>query len=166
MAYLPITAADVAKFAAQADEAPDHVIRLCRSSAARELIAEVWNIAEVWDDAIDGDHTEDPQTVNAAWESALFGLVTNPFLRAHSHLADFLFVSTTNWQCANALEAHGTRDALAHAYNLRCAYFDFFVAVVHVDAGPNAAREAAMRLRFAIQADPFDAYLKEHTKES
>lgn len=166
MAYLPITAADVTHFASTADCAPEAVLKLCRTDGARELIADVWNIAEVWDDAIDGDHNEDAGTVNAAWESALFGLTASPFMRNYPHVRDFLFVAATNWQCANALEQHGSRDALAHSYNLRCAYFDFFVAVVLLDAGPDAAREAAMRLRFAIKADPFDDYLTEHTKES
>jgi len=144
----------------------DSVLSLCKTDAAKSLIDEVWRLVEVWDDAIDGDKAKPAACINATFEWALFGIHSNEFLRENPYLLRVLQVSQINWQIANELEQVGSRDALAHSYNLRCSAYDFFVGVVLADAGPVAAKAAARALRFAIHADPFIDYLSEHLKES
>ncbi len=161
-----LTATPEAARAAGEPSGPEAVLSLCENHQARDLIAQVWRVVEVWDDAIDRDGSEDNDTISAAFEWLLFGLPRNTFYRDHPALQSALFVAVGNWHCANRLEAIGTRKALVPAYTLRCSVYDFFVAVVLADAGPLAARQAAMRLHLSIDGDPFDDYLNEHLKES
>ncbi len=144
----------------------EYLADLCRNDAAADLIAQVWNLVEVWDDAIDREHNEPDAGIHRAFEFAVFGLPRNPFYMANlATLEPALRVMLANWKCANELERRGDIESLMHAYVLRCSPYDFFVSVVLVAAGPIAAEQAAMRLRCdTASVDPFDNYVAEHQR--
>lgn len=128
------------------------------------LIEEMWHLATVWDDAVDGDKHQPPYDVHRAFEWALFGVHSNPLMLDHPELRAVLQLCVINWKCANELEQRGTPDAVATAYGLRCSPYDFFVAVIGLAAGPEAAYKAARLLRGAPDADSFARYCQEHLK--
>jgi hypothetical protein len=139
---------------------------LCKNKDAAELIREVWNLVEVWDDAVDREHNEPEANVHRAFEFAMFGLPRNPFYMTNlATLEPALRLMVANCKCAVELERRADVLSLVHSYVLRCAPYDFFVLVVLVAAGPAAAEQAATRLRCDTTAvDPFDDYVAEHQR--
>lgn len=142
------------------------ILELCAGNQdALRLIRGFWTFCEVWDDLVDQDKPVAPGTVNSAFVWAMFTLQENPVYRAHPGLAMALRVVISNWFAANRMEKSGDYDQTVVAYTLRCAPYDFFVAVVLAVAGPAAADAAALRFRAApTPADSLPAYLNEHIK--
>ncbi len=131
---------------------------------AAGLIHDFLNLCEVWDDAIDGEHKESAQSIHSAFEWALFGLQENMFYRNNPQLASSMRVCIANWKAANVLEKSPEPEHLHTAYTLRCAPYDFFVAVVLAASGPDAADKAALNFRGRLTGDSLDLYIQEHSK--
>lgn len=145
----------------------DQLAALCGDDQdATALIAGVWNLCEVWDDAIDGEKNESDDDIHRAFEFALFDLHANGFYQRHrATLEPVMRLMIDNWKCANDLERMGTPGALVHAYALRCSPYDFFYTVVLLASGPHAAVRAAQLLRCQqMDVDSIPAYFAEHRK--
>lgn len=134
---------------------------LCTTQDARHLIKCVWNFVEVWDDAIDGEKNQSDVSINHAFNWALFEAPNDPFLRQHPALWLSMQEAIALWTTANQLEKTGRIEDLRQSFVLRCSPYNFFVSIVGLDSGPEAAIEAATLL-YGGPTDDFDRYVQEH----
>lgn len=138
---------------------------LCGNDEARQFLADVWNLCEVWDDAVDRESNESEQDINRAFTWALFA-DENQFLNRHPSLRLVLKQMVAMWMAANALQARGDRASLATAYTLRCSPYLVCVAAVIATTGSLAdGARAALHLYGTDSADTLDAFIAEHAKE-
>lgn len=146
----------------------EFLIDLCGGNhEAVALIEGAWRFCEVWDDAIDGEKKESDDAINAAFQWALFELNDNAFYRRRPELRNALASSIALWRAANQLEAgrpQPSPDHLHTAYVLRCAPYNFFVAVVLAANGIDAAASAALYFYGRPTSDSLEAYVAEHMK--
>lgn len=141
-------------------EIQERVVALCggNNDAAR-LIFEVWHYVETWDDLVDQDKPVAPEAVNALMTWAIFELPLNPIYQAFPQLQFLFRVVVSNWFASNALEKRGA-EGKARAYSLRCSPYDFFVGVVLIVSGAQAADDAALFFRSLPTGESFDQYMK------
>jgi hypothetical protein len=139
------------------------LLSLCEGNEdAVSLIQEMWNLVEVWDDAVDGDHREPEHVVNRAFLWAICGRDENPFLLEHPELKLAMKQMVSVWMAANFLEKSKAHESLVTSYTLRCSPYLFFVSVVIAAAGVAAGAEAALLLFGDSSEDSFKAYVAEH----
>jgi hypothetical protein len=142
----------------------EQLLMLCsRDEAAADLIAEAWNFAIVYDDAVDGDKRNE-KAIHRAMQWALIGLHDNPFMQRHPDLKLVLQVAIAEWRAANQFERSREPEKLRVAHVLRCSPYSFFVAVVLKASGPDMAATAAELFYSSNPGDSLDAYLAEHTE--
>lgn len=141
-----------------------HLFELCGGNAhAVALIRGAWKLAEVWDDCIDGEKNESDQAIDEAFCWALFGLSDNVFFQQHRMALRPAFMQAiAGWRAANQLERSSAADNLHTAYVLRCAPYQFFIAVVLAANGIEAATKAAVYFYGRPTADSLEAYMAEH----
>lgn len=143
----------------------EEILNVCSGERdAASLILQFWNLCEVWDDAIDGQQNEPVEDIHRAFLWALFDLPQNAFYASRPALKVAMQTCIANWMAANQLEASGDPDKLYTAYTLRCAPYDFFVAVVLEASGFEVAQQFAATLRGTTSGDNFQSYLREHLK--
>lgn len=143
------------------------LLRLCAGNeSAVALIEGVWSMCTLYDDCIDRDKMMGAEGVHEAMGWALFGINENPVYRAHPELRHALMQMIANWRAANLMERSGRVEALHAAYVLRCSPYGFFASVVQCVAGMEASIDAIQHFYGADTDDRFEAYLKEHAKES
>lgn len=140
---------------------------LCKGNeSACELIEAMWDLVEVWDDAVDGDHKEDEKVINRSFLWAICGQHENAFLLSHPELRLAIKQMTAVWLAANALERSGDPEKIRTAYTLRCSPYLFFVSVVIAAAGVEHGAIAANLLFGADTGDSFEAYMAEHQEKT
>lgn len=141
----------------------NEILRLCSGRKdALELIRMMWQIAEVWDDILDGDKRKPDDQINETFLWVLFGLGRNPIWREHAEVRAAARQAIGNWLVANRMEKSGDREQVITAYTLRCSPYDFFVSVVMAVSGAAMADEAALYFRSMPTADRLEDYLHEH----
>lgn len=140
----------------------DTLLELCSgNSHAVELIEGVWELAELYDDLIDGDqHPE--ESVHKSMAFVLFGLHANPCYRFNPDLQHVLMQTIALWRAANTLERTKDPEALNVSYTLRCAPYAFFVSVVLCVSGMEKAVRAAELFYGPGDSDTLASYVREH----
>lgn len=121
---------------------------------AVQFVTDVIQIAEIWDDIVDGD-TLDLKQVDSAMMAAMLRLPLNPFYRQHGEYLTPLIIQAINtWKVSNVL-ARGNRDQRAVAFTLRHMDLQIVQAVVQLTQGQEMAREVGIELwtRYAARPD-------------
>jgi len=142
----------------------EKVFELCQTNEARSLIRSVLNFVHVWDDCVDNEKKQTDEEIHAAFSWALFASHNDPFLCRYPSLWLSLNEMVTLWQAANKLEHTGELAALRQSYVLRCSPYNFFCSVIGLDAGSEAAVEAATLLYSDCSEDKFEDYVQDHLR--
>lgn len=122
---------------------------------AVQFVTDIIQIAEVWDDIVDGD-TLDLRQVDSAMTAAMLRLPLNPFYREHGHYLTPLIIQAINtWKVSNAL-SNGNRDQRAVAFTLRHMDLQLVQAVVQLTQGQDMAREIGIEIWTQYAARPDD----------
>jgi hypothetical protein len=149
------------------ESAIEFLVKLCGDNQnAASLIVELWNLVEVWDDALDKDHREPDAVINRAFLWAIAGRDENPFLMAHPELRLALKQMVAVGLAAHAMEKTKDPKQLLLSYTLRCSPYFFFISVVVAAAGVRAGAEAALYLFGTPDDDTFEAYMAEHKEQT
>jgi hypothetical protein len=123
-----------------------------RNAAA--FVMDIVQLAEVWDDIIDGDPL-DMEQVEQAMLAGMVRLPLNPFYRRHGEYLTPLIIQAINtWKVANVL-SKGDRNQRAVAYTLRHMDLQIVLAVIELTSGKQAALDIGPELwtRYAARAD-------------
>ena len=124
------------------------------NSDAVSFVLDIVQLAEVWDDIVDGDEL-DMEQVEDAMLAGMLRLPLNPFYREHGEYLTPLIIQAINtWKVANVL-SQGTREQRAVAYTLRHLDLQILVAVVELTRGRRAALELGPEIwtRYAARPD-------------
>ena len=125
---------------------PDH-------PAAIDLLMDLWDVMQSWDDAVDGD----PADHAAAYRTAIIHLPSNPLYNAC--LVPFLVAQCYyDWHTANQLEA--IPDELNKAYMLRAGFFRIIISMIHLLRGPDVAEQEAPII-WRMYTEDFNEYQQE-----
>lgn len=127
---------------------------------AKDFVMMLIDIAQTWDDLIDGDKPVVAERIHRAFESALIWLPRNRFYQ--SHLGEFstlLQNSIRNWQLANEIERRGESVLLPAAFVLRSAYADILAHVAYIMGGAELALTVGLEARRQAHAEGMDGYL-------
>jgi hypothetical protein len=102
---------------------------------AVDFLLAISDVAELWDDLIDGDKPITKQRVNTAFMTALVELPNNPFYVEHrEHLTPIIIQAANSWLDANELEK-GDVNQRALAYTLRNMDIQLVQAIVYITGG-------------------------------
>lgn len=144
----------------------DQLKPLCgRRLDALELVEEMLNLVEVWDDAVDKDHQEPEDDINRAFLWALCGKDENQFLAEHPELRLAMKQMVAVWVAANVMERSGNLEQIRSAYTLRCSPYLFIVSVIAAAQGVQHAAKAAVILFGQEHGDSYVDYVAEHMEK-
>lgn len=116
--------------------------------SAIDFILAMHQIAETWDDLIDGDRETTPKAINAAFYTSLITLPRNPFYQQHFHeLSPIVESAILDWHTANALEKRNSGDDLRTAYTLRCGAQMLTVMSARIIGGQDWAQNVNLEIR-------------------
>ena len=117
--------------------------------AACQYCLDLWDIAQVWDDLIDGDHVEGDE-INKVMVKATSSLHTNPFFVQYASSLIPVQVSTfLQWRDATTIELdpERTEDDLAKCYMLRAGLYSLFAFVAFLVGGDEWAKQVGPQIR-------------------
>lgn len=122
---------------------------------AVHFLLDLIQMAEVWDDIVDGDELDLVQVESAMW-AGMVRLPLNPFYQEHAtYLTPLIIHAINTWKDANVL-SKGTRDQRAVAYTLRHMDLQIVQAVVRLTRGDEALREIGPQIWTLYAARPDD----------
>ena len=128
------------------DFLPDH-------PDAVELLVDVWEVMQAWDDAFDGD----PANHYEGYKTALIRLPENPIY--NQCCVSFLIAQCYyDWMTANQMEY--AVEGLHKAYMLRAGFFRIVISLIHLLRGSEiAVMDAPVVWRMYIE--DFEEYRQE-----
>lgn len=128
---------------------------------AVNFLLTIGNVAEVWDDLIDGDKEVTPDALNRTFMSVLTQLPLNPFFDKHKfQLVPLMVTGINTWQDSDLL-AKGNETDKAMAYVLRDWYVELVMFVVYLLHGYDAMRKVSMEARkFFSQHESLQDYME------
>lgn len=126
---------------------------------ARAFILQIAEIAEVWDDLVDGDPV--PQyRLNGAFITAIFDLSGNPFFRKHSdYLRPILLAGINAWLDSTKMEKATDSWSRTWAYALRDWYMELVPACAFLVGGFDHMTVVSMAARAFFQKESLQEYL-------
>jgi hypothetical protein len=133
----------------------------CGNEDAVRLVITLGQIAETWDDLIDGDPVS-KEDIHTAFMYALFVLPENPVWAAHrARLAPVLLAGVNAWMDSLTLEHREDTHSKVWAYALRDWYMEVVPAVACCIGGFELMRVVSLPAREFFQAETFEDYMKE-----
>lgn len=128
---------------------------------AVNFLLTIGEVAEVWDDLIDGDCEVSDDKINRTFTTLLTQLPFNPFFDKYKfQLAPLMVTGINAWQDSNEL-AKGDETAKAMAYVLRDWYIELVMFVVYLLRGYDAMRKVSMEARkFFSQHESLQDYME------
>ena len=119
------------------------------NAEAVELNTLLYQVAEAWDDLIDGDAVN-ADVINATFYAAMVTVPRNPFYQRHFALLNPLVeAAILDWFTANDLEKTRNVDKLRTSYMLRCGLQAVTVMCARILKGVVWANAVNMELRTA-----------------
>ena len=129
-----------------------------RDENAVLFLLEIFNIAEVWDDLIDGDKSVSKASINDAFYSAILTLPANPFYQAYyPQLSGSMVSGIHAWLDANELEKGSDNDK-AYSYVLRVWYMELITLICQLLHGFDYTRAISIEMRRFFTHETLDEY--------
>ena len=102
-------------------------------------------VADVWDDVVDGDSPTE-ERVNKAFRMALIDINDNPFYAAFQRdLRPIILSTILKWLDANKLEKN--KEHLEKAYMLRAGLYDLFAHIAYIIGGHDWYDQVGVSIR-------------------
>lgn len=131
------------------------------NQAAADYVLMVAQVADVWDNLIDGDKPVSDQSINLAFWNLAVMIPRNPFYRAY--INDLLPVTATgiaNWMIANRYERNlADTHAVEIAHVLRYSIADVALMAATLIGGLAWVDEVGPELRLRAQRSDFKEYV-------
>lgn len=120
-----------------------HFETLGLPEAAKAWLLDLWNLTQVFDDAMDGDAADKSNVSRAAW--AVFqNMPLNDFYRQYcAILQPVLVLQLLKWEAANTVEALGLANEKSYVW--RAGFYDVVLMVCHL-CGISGAGHACMEM--------------------
>lgn len=132
---------------------------LCGNVDAVNFILQLGEVAEVWDDLIDGDPVP-PDRLHSAFITAVFDLSGNPFFNLHrDYLRPLILAGMNAWLDSVVLEAKPDSWSRTWAYALRDYYMELVPACAFLLGGYQHMRRASLEARQFFQAETLEEFL-------
>lgn len=129
---------------------------------AMNFILQMAEVAEVWDDLIDGDEVP-PDRLHGAFVTALFDITGNPFFCQHSlYLRPLMMAGINAWLDSIQLEKCSDSWSQTWAYTLRDYYMELVPACAMLVGGFDHMRTVSLEARRFFQAETLEEFLNEH----
>jgi hypothetical protein len=127
---------------------------------AVELALMLYNVAQVWDDIVDGDAVT-ARDVNAAFVDALVKMPTNRIYQLIPELPYHIYNVFLRWRDATNIENNQPSENDLHkCYMLRAGLFDIFVLIAAKMFGDDYAAEVGVTIR-RLYGETFESYSQE-----
>lgn len=141
----------------------DRVIKswLNNDQDAFDLLMDLNQASELWDDLIDRDKEVTDENIHAAFTDLILRVPNNPFYIKHrATLHPILVSAIISWRTANELEK-GTRSERAVAYTLRSVDLQILSVMIYLIRGQDAAIKITPEIwrTFVSRADSIEDYL-------
>jgi hypothetical protein len=125
---------------------------------AHDWLMGMWNVAQVFDDVIDGD-TPERSDVEKALCDALVLLPENQFYLANRHiLLPLVSLTILKWKASDDMERAGEAGALTYVW--RAGFYDLVLACVQIVHGIDAAMDIGVNVA-RLYGEKFEDYMKE-----
>ena len=120
-------------------------------------------VAHVWDDLIDRDKAVTPEQINAAFETALVHVPTNPvYVRHQAALAPLIYTGVVGFVAATQMEQSGDAHQVEIAHGLRYAVANTGMYLVSICNTRERAMQIMPLLWKSMMPERIEPYLKEH----
>lgn len=129
------------------------------SHDARAFILQMAEVAEVWDDLVDGDEVPRDR-LHGAFVTALFDIPANPFFIRHvDYLRPLMLAGMNAWLDSTELERRDDKWAKTWAYALRDYYMELVPACAFLTGGYARMRMVSIEAREFFQAETLEQFL-------
>ena len=130
---------------------------------ARAFVLQMGEVAEVWDDLIDGDHVP-AERLHSAFITALFDITGNPFFAAHcNYLRPLMMAGMNAWLDSVDLEKQADSWSKTWAYALRDYYMELVPACAFLVGGFEHMRLVSLEARRFFQAETLEEFRDGHS---
>ena len=127
---------------------------------AVELSLMLYNVAQVWDDIVDGEAVT-ARDVNAAFVDALVKIPTNRIYQLMPELPYHIYNVFLRWRDATNMEnKQPSENDLHKCYMLRAGLFDIFALIAAKMFGDDYAAEVGVTIR-RLYGETFESYSQE-----
>ena len=127
--------------------------------SAVDFLLLMFQVAETWDDLIDGDEVS-PEKINQAFILALYTLPTNTFWETNKvKLLPVILTGINAWLDSNQLEKRSDPHSKVWAYALRDWYMELVAATAECIGGFGHMRTVSLAARSFFQAETLEEYL-------
>lgn len=127
---------------------------------ARAFILQMGEVAEVWDDLVDGDDVP-VERLHNAFLTALFDISGNPFFSENAtYLRPLMMAGVNAWLDSVVLEKRDTGWAQTWAYALRDYYMELIPACAFLVGGFEHMRLVSLEAREFLQAETLEQFLE------
>lgn len=127
---------------------------------AVELSLMLYNVAQVWDDIVDGEAVT-ARDVNAAFVDALVKIPTNRIYQLMPELPYHIYNVFLRWRDATNMENnHPSENDMHKCYMLRAGLFDIFALIAAKMFGDDYAAEVGVTIR-RLYGETFESYSQE-----
>lgn len=146
--------------------------KVVTDKAALAFLQDVFTVAEIYDDLIDGDAEVNFEKYGYFLEKVLHDLPANPFFDANRVLLlPLMRKAVADWRAATSVERgarrYGEHELLRKAYDLRTSYLDLACAVVDILHGPSVRHRFQLEWMELVQSgESFEAYAAKVTAEA
>lgn len=123
---------------------------------------DIYYIAQVWDDLVDGDNQQSAENISRAFKLSLIGLYQNPFFSRN--MADLLPIMISvihQWEDANILEKSEHDNERCMAWMLRAGIYQIFHYCAWLVGGDSWINQIGPDIR-KLYGEPLEDFLKEH----
>jgi hypothetical protein len=129
---------------------------------AVDVILDLSELAEVWDDIVDGDNPINKDRVGRLFYRLVAELPFNPFFVKHKAQISPVFVTAMNaWQDANDMERGSDHDDKVRAFTLRFWCVEIIIYVIGLTRGYKVMRSLSAEVRrFFTGHESLDKYLE------
>lgn len=131
---------------------------LCGDTHAVNFVLQMAEVAEVWDDLIDGDEVPTDR-LHGAFVTAMFDITGNPFFCQHSvYLRPLMMAGINAWLDSVELEKRKDQWSTVWAYALRDFYMELVPACALLLGGFEHMRRVSIEAREFFQAETLEEY--------
>ena len=129
---------------------------------AVDVVLDLSELAEIWDDIVDGDNPVDKDRVGRLFYRLIAELPFNPFFVQHKTQITPVFVTAMNaWQDANKMELGSDDDDKVRAFTLRFWCVEIIIYVIHLTRGYEVMRSLSADVRkFFTGHESLNEYLE------
>ena len=125
----------------------EKLFALCGNESAVNFMADIWQVAQTWDDLIDKDKDIEKDQINYTFESLLLRIPLNVFYRKNiDDLAVIILQTILDWKAANDMETTMDDENLNRAYMLRAGIYRLFHHCIYLTKGYEVASKSGIEL--------------------